>query len=209
MKLDLTKYPKLDGNVAVASGYGMCTPQGDVPEGNADVDGGYANYLAALADGTLPQTLPLTDKVRIEALENRYQAALAIPANGGRVDAALAVTFARGDIDKASPVVIRWENAKQSGFLPIPDAPAGVITNVVADVDAKPVVLATPAEIVELPQAKPAAMTQVSSPDTHVTVHNDSVAAVQELATAAKAGHENALERLLHAIEHIFGKKTA
>lgn len=62
----------------------------------------------------------------------------------------------------------------------------------------------TIADVVAVPAAQPAAMTQRSTPDTHVTVHNDSVSLLHRLwgdVLVGVAGAEHLFEEALH---HVF-----
>ena len=56
----------------------------------------------------------------------------------------------------------------------------------------------------EIQQATPAAMTQQSAPDTHVTVHTESVSLLHRLLTDVEHGVEGAIAELGVVFRHVF-----
>lgn len=175
----LADYPALEGNLLLANGFGVCTPDGTPPL-NGNPAAGYANFLAQMADGSINLKGPLNDRQFAKALENRFQSALLIPANGGRVDAALQVVLhgLTGDVDLTSPIVIAWANSKIPGTLETPAAatPTTSAHTESPTVAVAPVPSPAPAGTIAPPEPE-----RTSVPQGHVEITNMPAAIVAQL----------------------------
>lgn len=86
---------------------------------------------------------------------------------------------------------------------PASTAPVPAASSPIAD-PAHAAVPVTHEEVAAVPPATPAAMTQKSAPDTHVTVHNDSVSLLRRAWADVVAGVEDAEHLFERALHHVF-----